>query len=248
MAKFVYIVPLTIFLTIFVIKQGNFPQETDLQSMDQSELSEMPTEVSNNSVHRDPPAISALSQSEKELKSTVDKLKPLMKIFQKMPIRSKRSVESQQNGTNADQVDKARGCGGGGCGGGGYGGYTSYCCEKDDIFPLLALLGLGLLFLYLVAVALTTTAAGGKRRRDINGGYTEQDIGKEKFTIIHILSLILCLIEEFLDGATWLSLVSELWDTHEAGDPFGCSRRLLCVMNHKARSSPISGWAASMSR
>ena len=59
-------------------------------------------------------------------------------------------------------------------GGGGYGGGGGYCCQqKDDLRPLLALLGLAGLLLYLVLIASTTTTATGRRKRFIPGDENE---------------------------------------------------------------------------
>lgn len=122
-------------------------------------------------------------ESERQLKRMLAIVSPLMAIVRKADGVEKRSVQSDRR---YDLVDDdwrnspsakngyggygGGGYGGGGYGGGGYGGgsygYGSYCCQKkDDLLPLLALLGLAGLLLYLIAIASKTTTAAGRRKR-----------------------------------------------------------------------------------
>ncbi len=74
-----------------------------------------------------------------------------------------------------DYADRdSYGYGGGGSSyGGGYGG--GCCDKKDDLLPLLALLGLAGLLLYLIAIASTTVAGRRSNKRSVGNSIDENN-------------------------------------------------------------------------
>lgn len=125
-------------------------------------------------------------ESERELKWMLSYVTPLMAILRKsnttITRSSRRSVRSNKRNFydlsfgNRDRnrfnrndyyIDRdSYGYGGGGGYGGGYGG--GGCCDKkDDLLPLLALLGLAGLLLYLIAIASTTVAGRRSNKRSV---------------------------------------------------------------------------------
>ncbi len=125
-------------------------------------------------------------ESERELKWMLSYVTPLMAILRKsnttITRSSRRSVRSNKRNfydlsfgnrnrnrfnRNDYYIDRdSYGYGGGGGYGGGYGG--GGCCDKkDDLLPLLALLGLAGLLLYLIAIASTTAAGRRSNKRSV---------------------------------------------------------------------------------
>lgn len=126
-------------------------------------------------------------ESERQLKRMLMYVTPLMAILRSQPLsREARAARSDslrpasyysrepyssyernpinRNGYDRNTYDRNS------YGGGGYSSY-GYCCQsKDDILPLLALLGLAGLLLYLILIASTTTTAAGRKRRFADGG------------------------------------------------------------------------------
>ena len=119
-------------------------------------------------------------ESERELKWMLSYVTPLMAILRKsnttITRSSRRSVRSNKRNfydvsfgnrnrnrfnRNDYYIDRDSYGYGGGYGGGG-------CCDKkDDLLPLLALLGLAGLVLYLIAIASTTVAGRRSNKRSV---------------------------------------------------------------------------------
>lgn len=135
-------------------------------------------------------------ESELQLKRMLSYVTPLMAIVRShQRIRRSPGNESSVELEETGRATNRNGYSGGGYGG-GYGGYSSAssyggggsyggCCnQKDDLLPLLALLGLAGLLLYLVLIASTTTTrASGRKRRSYDDqgnelpNYAEDDEG-----------------------------------------------------------------------
>lgn len=113
-------------------------------------------------------------ESERQLKRMLNYVTPLMEILRRNPTSSEESsarsvrknkrkyydlsyndFDYDRNSFDRDSFDRN-----------GYGGGGGYCCQqKDDLLPLLALLGLAGLLLYLIVIASTTTPAPAVRFR-----------------------------------------------------------------------------------
>lgn len=113
-------------------------------------------------------------ESERQLKRMLNYVAPLMEILRRNPTSSEESsarsvrknkrkyydlsyndFDYDRNSFDRDSFDRN-----------GYGGGGGYCCQqKDDLLPLLALLGLAGLLLYLIVIASTTTPAPAVRFR-----------------------------------------------------------------------------------
>lgn len=113
-------------------------------------------------------------ESERQLKRMLSYVAPLMEILRRNPTSSEESsarsvrknkrkyydlsyndFDYDRNSFDRDSFDRN-----------GYGGGGGYCCQqKDDLLPLLALLGLAGLLLYLIVIASTTTPAPAVRFR-----------------------------------------------------------------------------------
>lgn len=128
-------------------------------------------------------------ESERELKWMLNYVTPLMVILRRSNAtrssgRSARSYKrnyydlsfgdfNRNNRFNRnDYVDRDSYGYGGSSYGGGYGG--GGCCDKkDDLLPLLALLGLAGLLLYLIAIASTTVAGRRSNKRSVGNSLDE---------------------------------------------------------------------------
>ncbi|EFX76996.1 hypothetical protein DAPPUDRAFT_106607 [Daphnia pulex] len=106
--------------------------------------------------------------SENELKRMLVFVRPLMGILRSDP-RIKRSTDVLEAGwlssSSRALPKKERDGGGYGYGGGDSYGYDSCCNEGHDYLGLISLISLGLLFLFLIQLLSTTTAAAGRKRR-----------------------------------------------------------------------------------
>jgi hypothetical protein len=129
-------------------------------------------------------------ESERELKWMLNYVTPLMAILRRSnatrsSVRSARSYKrnyydlsfgnfNRNNRFNRnDYVDRDSYGYGGSSYGGGYGG--GCCDKKDDLLPLLALLGLAGLLLYLIAIASTTVAGRRSNKRSVGNSLDENN-------------------------------------------------------------------------
>jgi len=105
--------------------------------------------------------------SENELKRMLVFVRPLMGILRSDP-RIKRSTDVLGAGwlsSSRALPKKERDGGGYGYGGGDSYGYDSCCNDGHDYLGLISLISLGLLFLFLIQLLSTTTAAAGRKKR-----------------------------------------------------------------------------------
>lgn len=103
--------------------------------------------------------------SKNELKRMLSFVRPLMGILRSDP-RIKRSTDLPETGwlSSSRALPKVERDGGGYGGGSSY-GYESCCNDGHDYLGLISLISLGLLFLFLIQLLSTTTAAAGRKKR-----------------------------------------------------------------------------------
>ena len=131
-------------------------------------------------------------ESERELKWMLNYVTPLMAILRRSNATRSSGRSARSNNRNYydpsfgdfdrnrfnrnDYVDRdSYGYGGGSYGGGSYGGSYGCCDKKDDLLPLLALLGLAGLLLYLIAIASTTVAGRRSNKRSVGNDINENN-------------------------------------------------------------------------